>query len=62
MGLEEVEPECLRITAALDLAEELGVPLEWFALSAGAKIAMATNGGAGALFTWVIVLGSEAPS
>ena len=34
------EPECLRITAALDLAEELGVPLEWFALSAGAKIAM----------------------
>ena len=26
--------------AALDLAEELGVPVEWFALSAGAKIAM----------------------
>ena len=26
--------------AALDLAEELGVPLEWFALSAGARIAM----------------------
>ena len=34
------EPECRRIMAALDLAEELGVPLEWYALSAGAKIAM----------------------
>jgi acetyl-CoA carboxylase carboxyltransferase component len=34
------EPECRRIMAALDLAEALGVPLEWFALSAGAKIAM----------------------
>ncbi len=34
------EPECRRISAAIDLAEELGVPLEWFALSAGAKIAM----------------------
>jgi acetyl/propionyl-CoA carboxylase alpha subunit/acetyl-CoA carboxylase carboxyltransferase component len=34
------EPECTRIIAALDLAEELGVPAEWFALSAGAKIAM----------------------
>ena len=34
------EPECLRIIAALDLAEQLGVPLEWFAISAGAKIAM----------------------
>ncbi len=34
------EPECLRITAAIDLADQLGVPLEWFALSAGAKIAM----------------------
>jgi acetyl-CoA carboxylase carboxyltransferase component/biotin carboxyl carrier protein len=34
------EPECLRIIAALDLAEELGVPLEWFALSSGARIAM----------------------
>jgi acetyl-CoA carboxylase carboxyltransferase component len=34
------EPECRRIIAALDLAEELGVPAEWFALSAGAKIAM----------------------
>ena len=34
------EPECRRIIAAVDLAEELGVPLEWFALSAGARIAM----------------------
>jgi acetyl/propionyl-CoA carboxylase alpha subunit/acetyl-CoA carboxylase carboxyltransferase component len=34
------EPECRRIVAAIDMAEELGVPLEWFALSAGAKIAM----------------------
>ena len=34
------EPECRRIIAALDLASELGVPLEWFAISAGAKIAM----------------------
>jgi len=34
------EPECRRILAALDLAEEMGVPLEWFALSAGAKISM----------------------
>ncbi len=34
------EAECTRIIAALDLAEALGVPLEWFALSAGARIAM----------------------
>ena len=34
------EPECRRIIAALDLAESLGVPVEWFALSAGARIAM----------------------
>jgi acetyl/propionyl-CoA carboxylase alpha subunit/acetyl-CoA carboxylase carboxyltransferase component len=34
------EPECARIMAALDLAEEMGVPLEWFALSAGARISM----------------------
>jgi acetyl/propionyl-CoA carboxylase alpha subunit/acetyl-CoA carboxylase carboxyltransferase component len=34
------EPECRRIIKALDLADERGVPLEWFALSAGAKIAM----------------------
>ena len=34
------EPECRRIIAAMDLAEELGLPLEWFAVSAGALIAM----------------------
>ena len=34
------EPECRRIMAALDLAESMGVPLEWYALSAGARIAM----------------------
>ena len=34
------EPECRRILAGLDLAEKMRVPLEWFALSAGAKIAM----------------------
>ena len=34
------EPECSRIIAAIDLAESLGVPVEWFALSAGARIAM----------------------
>ncbi|MEZ5092875.1 carboxyl transferase domain-containing protein [Nocardioides sp.] len=34
------EPECSRIMAALDLAEELGCPLEWFTLSAGARISM----------------------
>jgi acetyl/propionyl-CoA carboxylase alpha subunit/acetyl-CoA carboxylase carboxyltransferase component len=34
------ERECHRINAALDLAEEMGVPLEWFAVSAGALISM----------------------
>jgi acetyl/propionyl-CoA carboxylase alpha subunit/acetyl-CoA carboxylase carboxyltransferase component len=34
------EPECRRIIAALDLAERAGLPVEWFALSAGARIAM----------------------
>jgi acetyl/propionyl-CoA carboxylase alpha subunit/acetyl-CoA carboxylase carboxyltransferase component len=34
------EPECARVIAALDLAERMRVPLEWFALSAGARIAM----------------------
>jgi acetyl/propionyl-CoA carboxylase alpha subunit/acetyl-CoA carboxylase carboxyltransferase component len=32
--------ECDRISAALDLAEERGIPAEWFALSAGARIAL----------------------
>jgi acetyl-CoA carboxylase carboxyltransferase component len=40
-GLGSVaEPECRRIIEALNLAERLQVPLEWFALSAGARIAM----------------------
>ncbi|MGI8623685.1 MAG: carboxyl transferase domain-containing protein, partial [Solirubrobacteraceae bacterium] len=34
------EPECLRIIRALDLAEEMRVPVEWLAVSAGAKISM----------------------
>ncbi len=34
------EPECRRIIAALDLAQAKGVPLEWFPISAGAKISM----------------------
>ena len=34
------EPECRRIIAALDTAERMRIPLEWFALSSGAKIAM----------------------
>ncbi|HET8853093.1 MAG TPA: biotin carboxylase N-terminal domain-containing protein, partial [Ktedonobacteraceae bacterium] len=34
------EPECRRIIEAINLAERLQVPLEWFTLSAGAKIAM----------------------
>jgi acetyl-CoA carboxylase carboxyltransferase component/biotin carboxyl carrier protein len=34
------EPECRRVIAAIDLAERLQVPLEWFALSAGAQISL----------------------
>jgi acetyl-CoA carboxylase carboxyltransferase component len=34
------EPECARVIAALDLAERMSVPVEWFALSSGARIAM----------------------
>ena len=34
------EPECRRIDAALDLAEAMRVPVDWFALCSGAKIAM----------------------
>jgi acetyl/propionyl-CoA carboxylase alpha subunit/acetyl-CoA carboxylase carboxyltransferase component len=37
------EPECARVIAALDLAEQLRVPLEWFALSAGARISMSSG-------------------
>jgi acetyl/propionyl-CoA carboxylase alpha subunit/acetyl-CoA carboxylase carboxyltransferase component len=34
------EAECTRLLAAVDLAAAMDVPIEWFALSAGAKIAM----------------------
>jgi acetyl/propionyl-CoA carboxylase alpha subunit/acetyl-CoA carboxylase carboxyltransferase component len=34
------ESECRRIIASIDMADEMNVPLEWFALSAGAKISM----------------------
>jgi acetyl-CoA carboxylase carboxyltransferase component len=34
------EPECRRVIAALDLAVRMRVPLEWYALSAGARISM----------------------
>jgi acetyl/propionyl-CoA carboxylase alpha subunit/acetyl-CoA carboxylase carboxyltransferase component len=34
------EPECRRVLAALDLARQLDAPVEWFAISAGAKISM----------------------
>ena len=37
------EPECLRVIAALDLAERLRVPVEWFALSSGARISMTSG-------------------
>ncbi|MEV4245817.1 biotin carboxylase N-terminal domain-containing protein [Streptosporangium canum] len=37
------EPECSRVIAALDLAERMRVPLEWFALSAGARISMTSG-------------------
>ncbi|WP_067962424.1 ATP-binding protein [Nocardiopsis trehalosi] len=34
------EGECRRVSAALDLAERMRVPVEWYALSAGARISM----------------------
>ncbi|MEU6135382.1 carboxyl transferase domain-containing protein [Nocardioides sp. NPDC047086] len=37
------EPECARVIAAIDLAERMGVPVEWFAVSAGARISMASG-------------------
>ena len=33
-------PECDRVVAAIDLAEQLGLPVEWLPVSSGAKIAM----------------------
>ena len=37
------EAECRRIIAAIDLAERLGVPVEWFAVSSGARISMTSG-------------------
>lgn len=37
------EPECRRVIAALDLAERMRVPVEWFALSSGARISMTSG-------------------
>ncbi|MBA8792464.1 acetyl/propionyl-CoA carboxylase alpha subunit/acetyl-CoA carboxylase carboxyltransferase component [Friedmanniella endophytica] len=37
------EAECSRIVAALDLAEEMGVPVEWYAVSAGARVSMSSG-------------------
>ncbi len=37
------EPECRRIVGALDLAERMRVPLEWFAISSGARISMTSG-------------------
>ncbi len=37
------EPECSRVIAALDLAERMAVPVEWFALSSGARISMSSG-------------------
>jgi acetyl-CoA carboxylase carboxyltransferase component len=37
------EPECARVIAALDLAERMAVPLEWFTLSSGARISMTSG-------------------
>ncbi|ABD10371.1 acetyl-CoA carboxylase, carboxyltransferase component (subunits alpha and beta) [Frankia sp. CcI6] len=34
------EPECRRVIAALNLAERRRLPLEWYALSSGARISM----------------------
>ena len=37
------EPECALVIAALDLAERIGSPVEWFALSSGAMISMGSG-------------------
>ena len=34
------EQECRRVIAALELAEQRDIPLEWYALSAGARVSM----------------------
>ena len=37
------EAECRQIIAAIELATERGIPIEWFAVSSGARIAMDTG-------------------
>jgi acetyl-CoA carboxylase carboxyltransferase component len=37
------ESECRLIIAAIDLAERLGLPVEWFAVSSGARISMTSG-------------------
>jgi acetyl/propionyl-CoA carboxylase alpha subunit/acetyl-CoA carboxylase carboxyltransferase component len=37
------EPECRRVVAALALAERLRMPVEWFTVSAGARISMTSG-------------------
>ncbi|GGL64822.1 fused acetyl/propionyl-CoA carboxylase subuit alpha/methylmalonyl-CoA decarboxylase subunit alpha [Microlunatus endophyticus] len=37
------EAECTRIIAALDLAEERRIPVEWYAVSAGARVSMTSG-------------------
>jgi acetyl-CoA carboxylase carboxyltransferase component len=37
------EPECRRIIAAIDLAERLAIPVEWFTVSSGARISMSSG-------------------
>ena len=37
------EPECTRVIAALDLAERMSVPVEWFAVSSGARVSMTSG-------------------
>ncbi|BCJ76532.1 fused acetyl/propionyl-CoA carboxylase subuit alpha/methylmalonyl-CoA decarboxylase subunit alpha [Catellatospora sp. IY07-71] len=37
------EAECARVIAALDLAERMQVPVDWYALSAGARISMSSG-------------------
>ncbi|MGV9709134.1 ATP-binding protein [Gordonia sp. NPDC003424] len=37
------EQECRRVIAAINLAEQMQVPLEWYALSSGARISMTSG-------------------
>ena len=37
------EPECRRVIAALDLAQRMQLPVDWFPVSSGAKISMSSG-------------------